>query len=297
MKGLVIKVQNQFFYVKTLDQKIYECEVKGVLRYQKIFLKVGDDVDVQLKEDKPIIVKVFKRKNELERPLIANIDQVLIITASKQPFFNTFLLNKYLWMIESRGLKSFLIFTKKDLLNLEDKKDFISFEKINWYKKIGYNFFWINNNNINQKDLKLLKEKLKNKISVFTGQTGAGKSTTINTILGSKIQKEGIVSKALGRGKHKTRVVELLEYLKYNIKLIDTPGFSAFDGNTINPKFLASNILCFKKYAFKCKFNNCIHINEPKCYIKNLTKENKIPYFIYLDYLRLQKEIKENNDY
>ncbi len=298
MNGIIIKIESNFISVQTIDKKIYTCIAKGIFRYENLKPIVGDNVNIEKNDSNNniwIITKIYQRKNFLKRPVIANIDQVIIITSCKLPNFNSFILNKYLFIIEYLNIYPILIFTKKDLLDL--KKDINVLKQITWYKKMCYSFFIIDNVHISKKNISCIRKQLENKISVFAGQTGAGKSTTINNLIGLNKQKTAPISKSLGRGKHTTRVTEFLFFK--NAKIIDTPGFSAFDMDDINLSLLSQKILPFKKYWNKCKFNNCLHINEPECEIIKLVKNKIIPDFFYEDYkkiiLRYNKNMKGSN--
>ncbi len=292
MIGIIIKVISNFAYVELSDKKLYQCTIKGSFRYNNIQPLVGDKVEIEIKHGtEGIILKIFERKNELIRPPIVNIDQVIIITSTKNPNFSSKLLNKYLFIIEYLKITPILVFTKRDLLNEISDKELIS--QIKSYEKMGYIFFWINNKVLDEKQLLAIQEKLKNKISVFVGQTGAGKSTTINRFLGYEHQKIGEISKALKRGKHTTRISEIFEV--NDAKLIDTPGFSAFELQEINDiNWLSQSILPFANHWQNCKFVNCIHYNEPKCEIKKLVNDKKIPKFFYEDYVWVIEEIKKD---
>ncbi len=291
MNGKIIKVNSEFLQVKTENFKIYECKAKGIFRYKKIRPLVGDDVVFEIdKNDKGIIKEILPRKNFLIRPPISNIDQIVIITASKKPEFNTLLLNKYLFFIEFKNIFPILIFTKEDLIIKKIDRELIS--KIKDYKKMGYKTFLINNKSKSKNKFLNIYNNLKNKISAFTGQTGAGKSTLINRLIGENLVKTNEISKSLGRGKHTTRIVEIFTIKK--AKIIDTPGFSSFDINDIDAIKLAKSIKPFKKYHNFCKFKDCLHINEPKCAIINLLKEEILPVFFYNDYRKIIKEIKGN---
>ncbi len=286
-KGLVIKNVSNFSYVE-INKKIYECSIRGLLRQNNVKPIVGDFVEINFHDlnnpKKGIIEKIYKRKNELLRPLIANVDQVVIVTSAKEPRFSTILLNRYLFSIECKELVPILIFTKSDLLS-KTQKDQDLLAKIMSYQKLGYQIQLISNIKPFDSYFPIIQKMLENKISVFTGQTGAGKSSTINNLLGNTNQKVDKISKFLGRGKHTTRVVELIDIL--NGKIADTPGFSSFSIEDVDPLNISNMIKPFKKLSAKCKFNNCLHISEPHCFVKKQFTANKPEYFFYLDYLKI----------
>ena len=218
-------------------------------------------------------MKVLPRKNSLIRPPIANIDQALIVTNVK-PSFDTNLLDKLLCIIEYNNIIPIICFTKLDLLNEEE---LININKyITYYKKIGYQVF------INT-EIEEIKKIFNEKITVLTGQTGAGKSTLINKLDSKFNIKTGEISKALGRGKHTTRHVEL--HKLYNGLVADTPGFSNVDFDDMSKEDIRDNFIEFNEYKDNCKFRDCMHKNENICEIKNKVEEKEIIESRYENYL------------
>ncbi|QBQ08018.1 ribosome biogenesis GTPase [Spiroplasma gladiatoris] len=286
--GIILKIISEYAYVY-FENKLYECKTIGKLRHQKQSPITGDYVRFEILDEtnlKGSILEIKKRTNELYRPRIANVDQVVIITSVKEPDFNSFTLNKYLAFIEFVNIKPVLAFTKVDLL----KKDSKVWEIANDYKKIGYEIFLINNMVETNKEWKAFLKILESKVSVFTGQTGAGKSTTLNHIIPTALEKTQEISKALNRGKHTTTKNELFIYKKALIG--DTPGFSSFNFKSIEQSELAQSYAFFAKHINDCKFNNCLHFREtPGCAIKKLVENKEFPLFIYEDYLKMQNEI------
>ncbi|AKU79428.1 ribosome biogenesis GTPase [Spiroplasma turonicum] len=270
-------------------EKIYICNSKGNLRHNKKTPITGDLVEFEIlneEEKTGLILSIKERKNELYRPKIANINQVIIVTSLKEPNLNTLTLNKYLFFIETIKLEPVLLFTKTDLLTKTDE----NYKKALEYYKLGYKSIFISNINKVDIDFHTLEEVVKDKVSVFTGQTGAGKSTTLNNLIPNLFEKTQEISKSLNRGKHTTTKNELFIY-KGGL-IADSPGFSSFQIKEINPIDLAKKIKVFEKFVDKCKFYDCIHINTPNCEVINQYKNNKIPEFIYNDYVKIQMEIK-----
>lgn len=289
-KGIVIKIDSKKSFVLS-NNETYECDVKGsVIKDQKIF--VGDKVKFELhdaKEKKGIIVSIEPKRTMLHRPKIVNVDQVIIITAAKEPNLATYILNKYIAMLEVNHIKPILIFTKIDLLKDADQ-DILS--KIKDYEKMDYLVFKISNREKMLVQFKKLEKALENKISVFTGQTGAGKSTTLNHFLKLEEQiKTQEISQALNRGKHTTTATQLYS-LNKNILIADTPGFSSFDLREIEIEDLLYNLKFLKPYLNKCRFRNCIHYSETNCAVKEAVTSKKIPQFIYDDYCKMIDELK-----
>ncbi len=284
--GMIICIVSEFCYVKNdTDQQVYACKAKGIFRHQEIKPLVGDYVQFEIQNDNQgIIYQIKPRKNELYRPRIANVDQVIIITAMADPTFNSYLLNKYLAFIEYKSLKPVIVCTKKDLVQTEDLYQ----KYFNWYPALGYEVYFISNKKDGKKTWQQFEQLFQNKISVFTGQTGSGKSSTLNTLLQAEIIKTQEISKALGRGKHTTTTSALYELLHGMIA--DTPGFSTFDLRDYEKSGLARAYHFFNQYASECKFRTCLHLHEPHCKIKALVQENIIPQFFYNDYVRIMQE-------
>ncbi|ALD66744.1 ribosome small subunit-dependent GTPase A [Spiroplasma cantharicola] len=286
-QGIILKILSEYAYV-LFEKNLYECKATGKVRHSNQKPTTGDYVNFEITDKqnfKGSLTEILKRKNELYRPRIANIDQVVIITSLREPILNTYTLNKYLFFLETLHLKPILAFTKADLTNQDDEEIL----KAKLYKTIGYEVYLINNMIDTDKNWNEFLKSLENKTSVFTGQTGAGKSTTLNHIIPNVSEKTQEISKALNRGKHTTTKNELFIYK--NSLIGDTPGFSSFEYKEITKEEIALSINFFKD--IKCKFNNCLHINNtPGCKVIEAVKNNSFPQFIYDDYVKIQLEIE-----
>lgn len=271
MEGKIIKLISNDYTVLSNNKK-YICKSRGKFRKLKISPLVGDQVVFD--DINNYILEVKKRKNELVRPPVANIDQAFIITSVKHPNFSTNLLDKLIDIIEFNNIEPIICFTKLDLLNKEEQNDIDVY--INYYKKIGYKVF-INTQNSE------IKEQFKNKISVFTGQTGAGKSTLLNNINPNLKIKTDDISYALGRGKHTTRHVELIEL--ENGFVADTPGFSSLEFIDMKDIDIRDNFVEFELYKEKCKYRDCMHDKEDECEVKNKVRSGDILESRYQNYL------------
>lgn len=286
-KGQIRKALSGFYYVLDEDGKRYiQCRGRGVFRNRQISPLVGDFVDYKADNDlEGTILHVHERKNELVRPPIANIDQALLVFSAKQPDFHPLLLDRFLVAIEQHGIEPVICLTKMDLLAESEKPALEDY--IEDYEKIGYEVIrtYINDPQLQERLLPVLEGK----ISVLAGQSGVGKSTMLNTILPSLELKTDDISKALNRGKHTTRHVELIEV--NSGLLADTPGFSSFDFDEIEKEELSG---CFPEMAERsnaCKFRECLHLNEPKCAIKAGVESEEIPEYRYKHYLKFLEEI------
>lgn len=286
-KGQIRKALSGFYYVLDEDGERYtQCRGRGVFRNRQISPLVGDYVDYEADNDlEGTITHVHERKNELVRPPIANVDQAILVFSAKQPDFHTMLLDRFLTAIESHNIQPIICITKMDLLNDSEKENLDEFIKD--YEKIGYEVIptFIGDPQLQQR----LMPVLEGKISVLAGQSGVGKSTMLNTILPALDLKTDAISKALNRGKHTTRHVELLEVNKG--LLADTPGFSSFDFETVEKEELSEYFPEFAARSNGCKFRECLHLNEPKCAIKAAVENKEIPEYRYKHYLKFLEEI------
>ena len=277
MQGEVVKVISNQFYVK-VNSNVLICTQRGVLKKNKTLPLVGDKVLVDI--EKQVIEKILPRKNEIVRPPVANIDQAIVVTSLKHPDFSTNLLDKLLVQLEINKIKPIICLTKKDLLGSVELANY--FEIINYYQKIGYLVV------DNTETKKILKE-LENKITVFLGQTGAGKSTLLNKLFPDLNLKTGEVSLALGRGKHTTRVVEIIEI--GNIKVLDTPGFSALSFLKYDLESVKEAFIEFKNYP--CLYKDCNHDKESECNLKKAVLDGNVLESRYQNYLNFKKEFSE----
>ena len=268
MKGQIVKIHSDLHYVQ-VEKDIYPCKCRGIFRKEKILPLVGDYVEFDSK--KLVVENVLPRKNEFRRPKVSNIDQAVIVTSCKSPDFSANLLDKLLVVLEYHHMKPIICFTKKDLLTKAEKKEIKQIKK--YYEKIGYTVLW--NTNISK-----IKRLFKNKTTVFTGQTGAGKSSLLNKLNKNLKLETGEISKALGRGKHTTRHVELIELFKG--KVLDTPGFSSIDFSNMKDTDIRDSFIEFKKYA--CPFQDCMHLKEKECSVKEAVKKGNILMSRYQDY-------------
>ena len=272
MEGLITKILSDKCYVK-INKEVVVCDLRGKFRIQKLLPLVGDKVIID--KEKKVIEKILPRKNEIRRPAVSNITQGLIVASLKHPDLDTNLIDKILVELEYNSIKPIICFTKKDLLT---KEELDSFSKIiNYYKTIYPVYF---NDEVNK-----IKKIFKGEITVFIGQTGAGKSTLLNKLDSSLKLKTGEISDALGRGKHTTRHVEIIEIL--DGMLLDTPGFSALEFYNMMQNEIRDAFIEFSK--FPCPYRDCMHIKENDCNVKKAVSDGKIPEFRYRNYLDLVK--------
>ncbi|MDN7144381.1 ribosome small subunit-dependent GTPase A [Liquorilactobacillus mali] len=272
------------YYDVDMEGITYRTRARGNFRKKGEAPLVGDWVEFKAEnQNEGYILRIEKRKNELIRPPVANIDYAIVVTACKEPKFSSNLLDRQLVMLEKNQITPLLFFSKADLLTeeefLEIKQVVADYQKI-YDCQLG-----------SLDSVVALTEKFQQKTVVVMGQTGAGKSTLLNNLQPKLKLETGEVSKALSRGKHTTRKVTLLP-IKGNL-IADTPGFSSFDLLEIKKEELAKYFPDFQNYAAGCKFRSCIHLNEPGCKVKEAVKNGEIKSSRYENYQQFQEEISK----
>ncbi|KOY82631.1 ribosome small subunit-dependent GTPase A [Lysinibacillus macroides] len=287
-QGQIRKALSGYYYVYDGDQLI-QCRGRGVFRNRGESPLVGDIVEYTMETEGSdgTIQKILERQNELVRPPIANIDQGVLVFSVKEPYFNTVLLDRFLVVLESFRVHPIICLTKMDLLKNDEYEELQGYIKD--YQQIGYTVLQT------YKDEEALIERLqpilKGKTTVLAGQSGVGKSTLLNTLIPELNLKTGIISQSLGRGKHTTRHVELIEVC--DGLLADTPGFSSFDFDEVEKEELG---LCFPemaRLADDCKFRGCLHLKEPKCAVKAAVEAGDIRDYRYKHYEQFMQEIMD----
>ncbi|GLC87451.1 ribosome small subunit-dependent GTPase A [Lysinibacillus piscis] len=284
--GQIRKALSGYYYVYD-GQELIQCRGRGVFRNRGESPLVGDIVEytLEIEGSDGTIQKIMERQNELVRPPIANIDQGILVFSVKEPDFNSILLDRFLVVLESFHVHPIICLTKMDLLAANEQEELNSY--IQDYESMGYTVLQT------YKDEEELVERLqpilKGKTSVLAGQSGVGKSTLLNTLIPSLNLKTGIISQSLGRGKHTTRHVELIEVC--DGLLADTPGFSSFDFDTIDKEELGSCFPEMAQLADNCKFRGCLHLKEPKCAVKEAVATGDIRAYRYKHYEQFIQEI------
>ena len=269
MKGQIVKISSDLHFV-SFENEIYPCKCRGVFRKEHITPVVGDYV--LFNKEKKLIEDVLERKNLFERPKVSNIDQAFLITSLKLPDFSLNLLDKFITLMEINNVEAIICITKSDLMNDAEMKPIL--DVLQYYKDLGYTVIF-------NTELEKIKKLLNNKTSVFTGQTGAGKSSLLNRLNPDWNLEVGDISIALGRGKHTTRVVELFEL--FGGKVMDTPGFSSLEFKQYSKEQIRDSFVEFSKYP--CPFKDCMHTKEEECVVKREVFRNNILKSRYLNYL------------
>ncbi|HLU21947.1 ribosome small subunit-dependent GTPase A [Lederbergia graminis] len=286
-EGKIIKALSGFYYVLS-DGKIFQCRGRGVFRKNNITPLVGDYVIFQAENEKEgYIMEVKTRRNELVRPPIVNIDQAILVFSATEPAFNPALLDRFLVIVESRMVSPIICITKADLLNSQEREEINRY--IHLYQSIGYEVLLLSAKT--EEGIEDIRPFLADKTSVFAGQSGVGKSTLLNVLQPDLQMKTNEISTHLGRGKHTTRHVELV---RVDSGLVaDTPGFSSLEFTDIEAEELSSYFLEIEEKGRDCKFRGCLHLNEPKCAVKDAVEAEVIASFRYENYLQFLQEIRE----
>ncbi len=252
-QGRILKGIGGFYYVEA-EQTIYECKARGVFRKRGTTPLAGDWVQICIDNDTGTIEEIFPRKNMLVRPPCANIDQMFLVTSVCDPSPNLLVLDKMIAVAEDQEMEPILVISKTDLQSPHELE--------NIYRKVGIQVIGVSS--VSGQGIEQIKILLKDKISVFTGNSGVGKSSLLNCISPEFQQETGIISSKLGRGKHTTRQVELLK-LPCGGYVADTPGFSTMDMERYNIVKKEHLQYCFremKPYITQCKFSSCSHTCE-----------------------------------
>ncbi|MDU2557976.1 MAG: ribosome small subunit-dependent GTPase A [Anaerococcus prevotii] len=285
-QGKITKAQKELYYVDS-DGKILMAKARGNFRVKKIKPLVGDNVVIDDLEDrKAYITEILPRKNEIKRPNISNIDQILLFATIKDPILNLYNLDKYLAMCEYKNMDVVIVLSKIDLCDEEEVEDF---EKI--YNNIGYEIVSLDNYDNFPKDRIL--DILKNKTSAVSGASGVGKSTFLNNLIDIEVET-GSISEKSKRGKNTTRHTEIFKIGEESF-LFDTPGFDSFDIDFIEDEKELKYL--FREFRDKeCKFKDCNHINEPACGVKKAKADGLISDSRYDNYLMLFEEVKKRRE-
>lgn len=306
MTGTVYKSTGSWYWVKS-NNSFFKCRIKGKFRIKGIKstnpIAVGDVVDfyTEKKGDEVIgiIKKIHERRNYIVRKsvnlskqthiLATNIDQVfLLITINNPPTLTTFI-DRFLATAEAYSIKTILVFNKIDTYKIEEKAEILYLKDI--YEPIGYKCVEVSatkNININK-----IKQLMKGKTSMFSGHSGVGKTTLINSIEPKLNLKTQEISEQHKQGQHTTTFAEMFD-LSFNAKIIDTPGIKGFGVVDMEKDELGDYFPEFFALKKNCKYNNCIHLNEPKCAVKQALEDEEISWSRYKSYMQILEGESEN---
>ncbi len=283
LSGVIIKGIGGFYYVEVADS-VFECKARGIFRKEKITPLVGDRVEISVDENnKGTIESIKERKTELSRPPIANVDKIFIVASIVEPLPNTVVIDMMTAIAQQNGIEPSIIITKTDLSDVDWLYDI--------YKMTGYDVFCVSP--VSGEGIDAVRDALRGHISAFTGNSGVGKSTLLNSLDKSLSLDAGEISEKLGRGRHTTRHVELF---KINGGYVaDTPGFTSLDieGN----EYISKEDLpfCFKEflpYLGKCKFSTCNHVGDKGCKIVEAVENGIISKSRHNNYIAMYNNVK-----
>jgi len=307
MKGTVYKSTGSWYTVKSVEDKFYECRIKGKFRMGGIKstnpIAAGDHVVFQIEkigdETIGVISKIEERDNYIIRKSVnlskqthiiaANVDVAfLIITLNNPPTFTTFI-DRFLVTAEAYHIKAVLLFNKIDTYNEDELLEIKYLAAL--YRNIGYECVGISAKT--GKNIDKVKELMKDKVSMFSGHSGVGKSTLVNTLESKLNLKTSEISEQHKQGQHTTTFAEMYD-LSFGAKIIDTPGIKGFGVVEMEKEEVGGYFPEFFELQGKCKFNNCLHIEEPQCAIKEALENEEIAWSRYKSYLQIIQGEEEN---
>lgn len=287
MTGTIQKALSGFYYVDVGEGEPIACRGRGKLRHQKITPLVGDKVEITISpEGGGMVDEILPRKNQFRRPMVANIDQLIIIASGAIPVTDPFLIDRMVTIAEAKDCQPIICFNKCDLARADDL--------VETYRNAGFQTLQVSAET--GEGIKALGEMLSGKVSAFTGNSGVGKSSILNALAPEFSLQVGEVSEKLGRGRHTTRYVELFRLCGGLVA--DTPGFSSFDVEQMEfiPKEeLGETFREFLPYLEECRFIGCAHGKEKGCAVRDAVEAGKIARSRYDSYLRLYAQAKEIN--
>ena len=300
MTGTVYKSTGSWYTVKTMNGKFYDCRIKGRFRLQGIKstnpIAVGDKVQFELETknntETGVINRIEERKNYIVRKSVnlskqthiiaSNIDQVfLLVTIDNPPTFPSFI-DRFLVTAEAYSIKTILLFNKIDTYNDETLLEVKYLASI--YRQIGYEC--INISAKTGENIDKVKALMVDKVSMFAGHSGVGKSTLVNAIEPSLNLKTKEISEQHMQGQHTTTFAEMFD-LSFGAKIIDTPGIKGFGVVDMEKEEVGDYFPEFFELKQDCKFNNCLHLKEPKCAVKEALENDEVSYSRYRSYIQI----------
>lgn len=292
MQGKIVKGIAGFYYVHVKNKGTYECKAKGVFRKNNQKPLVGDNVTIDVLDETEKtgnVIQIDERKNELIRPTVANIDQALVIFAVTKPQPNFNLLDRFLIMMQQKEIPCIICFNKKDLFMAEELSQLSQI-----YHQADCPIFFVSAKN--NEGIKQIKELLYGKVTTVAGPSGVGKSSVINRLQTGVCMETGEISKKIERGKHTTRHTELIT-IDEETYILDTPGFSSLSLFDCEKEEIKDYYPEFYPYDGKCRFNGCVHLNEPDCAVKDAVKDGTISTVRYENYKLLYQECQNKKKY
>ena len=285
LNGKIVKALSGFYYVQTADGRRIECRARGIFRKDRITPLVGDEVTITTERGKGMVEEILPRRNSFVRPAVSNLDALVILASEANPVSDPFLIDRVAAIAGDRNVPVLLCINKVDLNDADTL--------IGIYRRAGFAVYPTSAET--GEGIDALYEAIRGKTVAFTGNSGVGKSSILNRMDPDFAVKTGEVSEKLGRGRHTTRHVELY-CMPDGTCVIDTPGFSSFDTDQMEP-ILKENLQYafpdFAPYLGACRYHDCAHIREPDCAVLAALKDGKIEPTRHASYVRLYESAKE----
>jgi len=300
LPGVIVKALSGYYYVQPQDDRspssTVQCRARGVFKKKGLTPLVGDEVFYVLTENgEGTVTELLPRSTELIRPPVANVDLAVLVFSVVEPSLNLQLLDKFLVHIEHAGIKPLLVLSKQDFASNEQSSELqmeasASLEAVKRiYGKLGYEIY--STSSIEHEGIAALHERLKGHVAVFAGQSGVGKSSLLNALVPGLSLETNEISNKLGRGKHTTRHVELIDIGGGYVA--DTPGFSQLDFTELCISDLSYGFVEMRELSPDCKFRGCTHVQEPGCAVLDALQSGHVESSRHEHYLAFLTELKE----
>ncbi len=287
-QGIILRGIGGFYYVETADA-VYTCRARGNFRRQGITPVAGDRVEIEVQPSgEGFLTQVLERRNSLLRPPVANLDLLVLVASVCQPTTNTLVLDKMIAVAEKKGITPIVIINKADLADPTELEE--------TYRKAGLECYTVSAKR--PETLEPLRKRLAGHVSVFSGNSGVGKSSILNAIDPSLVLETGEISRKLGRGRHTTRTATL--YHLADGYIVDTPGFSSLDLEQVEPINKDELADCFREFApfvGDCRFIGCAHYKEPNCGVRQAVEKGLIARSRYESYVTMYEAVKDKKEW
>lgn len=287
-QGIILRGIGGFYYVETADA-VYTCRARGNFRRQGITPVAGDRVEIEVQPSgEGFLTRVFERHNSLLRPPVANLDLLVLVASVCQPTTNTLVLDKMIAIAEKKGITPIVVINKADLADPTELEE--------TYRKAGLECYIASA--LRPETLEPLRKRLAGHVSVFSGNSGVGKSSILNAIDPTLVLETGEISQKLGRGRHTTRTATL--YHLADGYIVDTPGFSSLDLEQVEPINKDELPDCFREFApfvGDCRFIGCAHYKEPNCGVRQAVEEGLIARSRYDSYVTMYEAVKDKKEW
>ena len=289
MNGVIVKALSGFYHVRTDRGDTVVCRGRGRLRHHRITPLVGDRVEITCQDDGTGAVdRVLPRINQFQRPMVANIQQMIIVASGAIPVTDPFLIDRMIAVAEWKHCQPLICFNKCDLCRMDEVAEV--------YRRAGFHTLQVSAET--GEGMAELEAALSEKVSAFTGNSGVGKSSILNALRPELSLKVGEVSEKLGRGRHTTREVTIFE--AFGGRIADTPGFASLEANRagfIPKENLEHAFPEFGPYLGQCQFTGCSHRTEKGCAIRAALAEGKLSQTRYDSYCAMYEEVKDVKDW